>query len=239
MGVLHLPRRTLLGAAATAPFAAGVRSARAQARPIRIGVLNDQSGPYRDIAGMASVAGVRLAIQEMAGAVNAEVLFADHQNKPDVGAGIARQWFDRDGVDLVMDVNTSSVALAVNQVCKEKDKAYVNVGAATTDLTGPQCTPVTVHWSYDTWMLARSTGGAVVQAGGDSWYFLTADYVFGQQLQRDTTGFITRGGGKVLGASAYPVPGPPDFSSFPSLRVLAGGTGSGGVLVCWTDVSQV
>ena len=212
--LLRLPRRALLGAAAGIPLAAGIRPARAQGRPIRIGVMNDQSGPYRDIAGMASVNAVRLAVQEMAGSVAAEVVFADHQNKPDVGAGIARQWFDRDGVDLIMDVNTSSVALAVNQVCKEKDKAYINVGAATTDLTGPQCTPVTIHWSYDTWMLARSTGGAVVQAGGDSWYFLTADYVFGQQLQRDTTGFITRGGGKVLGASAYPFPGTTDFSSF-------------------------
>ena len=214
-----ISRRTLLAAApalAAAPLArtAQAQGNPAQGKPIRIGVMNDGSGPYRDIAGLASAAAVRLAVQEMAGSVNAEVLYADHQNKPDVGAGIARQWFDRDGVDLIVDVNTSSVALAVNQVCKEKDRAYVNVGAATADLTGPQCTPVTVHWSYDTWMLARSTGGAVVQAGGDSWYFLTADYVFGQQLQRDTTGFVTRGGGKVLGASSYPVPGTTDFSSF-------------------------
>ena len=209
-----ISRRTLLATApalATAPLA---RPARAQGKPVRIGVMNDGSGPYRDIAGLASAAAVKLAVQEMAGSVPAEVLYADHQNKPDVGAGIARQWFDRDGVDLIMDVNTSSVALAVNQVCREKDRAYVNTGAATSDLTGPQCTPVTVHWSYDTWMLARSTGGAVVQAGGDSWYFLTADYVFGQQLQRDTSGFVTRGGGKVLGASAYPFPGTTDFSSF-------------------------
>ena len=214
-----ISRRTLLAAApalAAAPLAGTARAQGnpAQGKPVRIGVMNDGSGPYRDIAGLASAAAVRLAVQEMAGSVNAEVLYADHQNKPDVGAGIARQWFDRDGVDLIVDVNTSSVALAVNQVCKEKDRAYVNVGAATTDLTGPQCTPVTVHWSYDTWMLARSTGGAVVQAGGDTWYFLTADYVFGQQLQRDTTGFITRGGGKVLGASSYPFPGTTDFSSF-------------------------
>jgi len=214
-----ISRRTLLAAApalAAAPLAGTARAQGnpAQGKPVRIGVMNDGSGPYRDIAGLASAAAVRLAVQEMAGSVNAEVLYADHQNKPDVGVGIARQWFDRDGVDLIVDVNTSSVALAVNQVCKEKDRAYVNVGAATTDLTGPQCTPVTVHWSYDTWMLARSTGGAVVQAGGDTWYFLTADYVFGQQLQRDTTGFITRGGGKVLGASSYPFPGTTDFSSF-------------------------
>ena len=207
-------RRALLAAASAAAAVPMVRPARAQAKPIRIGVMNDGSGPYRDIAGQASLAGARLAVQEMAGSVNAEVLYADHQNKPDVGAGIARQWFDRDGVDVIMDVNTSSVALAVNQVCKEKDRAYINTGAATSDLTGPQCTPVTVHWSYDTWMLARSTGGAMVQAGGDTWYFVTADYVFGQQLQRDTSGFVTRGGGKVLGASTYPFPGTTDFSSF-------------------------
>ena len=209
-----IARRTLLAAAPVLAAAPLIRPARAQGKPIRIGVMNDGSGPYRDIAGLASVAAVKLAAQEMAGSVSAEVLYADHQNKPDVGAGIARQWFDRDGVDLIMDVNTSSVALAVNQVCKEKDRAYVNTGAATSDLTGPQCTPVTVHWSYDTWMLARSTGGAMAQAGGDSWYFVTADYVFGQQLQRDTSGFVTRAGGKVLGASKYPFPGTTDFSSF-------------------------
>ena len=123
---------------------------------------------------------------------NVEVVFADHQNKPDVGAGIARQWFDRDGVDIILDVPTSSVALAVNGVCKEKNKVYINAGAATADLTGAQCTPVTVHWSYDTYMLAQSTGGAMVKAGGNSWYFITADYVFGQQLQRDTTAFVTK-----------------------------------------------
>ena len=209
--MITLPRRTLLATAAATPL---VRSARAQGRPIKIGVLNDQSGPYRDIAGLVSVAAAKLAVQEMAGSVQAEVISADHQNKPDVGAGIARQWIDRDGVDLIMDVNTSSVALAVNGVCKEKDRAYINVGAATSDLTGPQCTPVTVHWSYDTWMLARSTGGAVAAAGGDTWYFLTADYVFGQQLQRDTTLFVQKAGGRVLGASPYPFPGTTDFSSF-------------------------
>ena len=205
-------RRVLLGAAAALPV---IGRARAQGtRPMKIGVLNDQSGPYRDIAGLGSVWSAKLAAQDMAGGIGCEVVTADHQNKPDAGAAIARQWFDRDGVDMIIDVNTSSVALAVNNVCKEKDKAYINVGAATTDLTGAQCTPVTVHWSYDTYMLARSTGGAVAKAGGNTWYFITADYVFGQQLQRDTTGFVEQAGGKVLGASPYPFPGTTDFSSF-------------------------
>ena len=145
---------------------------------------------------------------------NVEVIAADHQNKPDIGAGIARQWYDRDGVDMILDVPTSSVALAVAGVAKEKNKVHINVGAATADLTGKACAPSIVHWSYDTYMLARSTGGATVKAGGDSWYFITADYAFGQQLQRDTTMFVEKAGGKVLGASPYPFPGTTDFSSF-------------------------
>ena len=212
MTIPPIGRRTLLGTAASLPVAG--RAWAQSSRPMKIGVLNDQSGPYRDIAGLGSVASAKLAVQDMAGSIGGEVVTADHQNKPDLGAAIARQWFDRDGVDMIVDVNTSSVALAVNNVCKEKDRAYVNVGAATTDLTGSQCTPVTVHWSYDTYMLAKSTGGAVTKAGGTSWYFITADYVFGQQLQRDTTAFLTAAGGKVLGASPYPFPGTTDFSSF-------------------------
>ena len=210
-----IDRRTVLaGTAAAGATVAGLRRSRAQAPVVKLGVLNDQSGPYRDIGGMNSVAAVRQAVAEFAPDFKVEVVFADHQNKPDVGVGIARQWFDRDGVDIIFDVPTSSVALAVNNVCKEKNKTYVNCGAATSDLTGTQCTPVTIHWSYDTYMLARSTGGAMVKAGGDKWYFVTADYVFGQQLQRDTSGFVTAAGGKVLGASPYPFPGTTDFSSF-------------------------
>ncbi len=207
-----LGRRTLLAAAAAAPLVG--RRARAQARPIRVGVLNDQTGPYRDIGGQLSVNAVRQAVAESTAGLQVEVLSADHQNKPDIGVGIARQWYDQEGVSLILDVPTSSVALAVNSVAKEKNRAYINTGAATSDLTGVQCTPSTIHWSYDTYMLARSTGGAMVAAGGDSWYFLTADYVFGQQLQRDTTKFVTEGGGKVAGASPYPFPGTTDFSSF-------------------------
>ena len=145
---------------------------------------------------------------------NVEVVTADHQNKPDIGAGIARQWIDRDGVTLIDSVPTSSVALAVSNVCREKNVAYLNTGAGTDDLTGSQCTPVTLHWSYDIYMLAKSTGGKTVETGGKTWYFITANYTFGQQLQQVTTGFVTAAGGKVLGASPYPFPATSDFSSF-------------------------
>ena len=219
---MSLDRRTLIAAAAATPLLG--RRARAQAaRPLRVGVLNDQTGPYRDIGGQLSVNAVRQAVAESGAGLQVEVLAADHQNKPDVGASIARQWFDQDGVSLILDVPTSSVALAVNNVAREKNRVYINTGAATSDLTGSQCTPSTIHWSYDTYMLARSTGGAMVAAGGDSWYFITADYVFGQQLQRDTTQFVTAAGGKVAGASRYPFPGTTDFSSF---LLLAQGSGA-------------
>jgi len=215
MTMMQIDRRTLLGTAALGAASLALpRAGRAQQNVVRIGVLNDQSGPYRDIGGMLGVAAVKQAVAEFGGGMQVEVVAADHQNKPDIGVGIARQWFDRDGVDLIVDVPTSSVALAVNNVAREKNRAYINTGAATADLTGSQCTPCTVHWSYDTYMLARSTGGAMVAAGGDSWYFVTADYVFGQQLQRDATQFVTASGGKVTGASLYPFPGTTDFSSF-------------------------
>ena len=205
-------RRTLLAAASAAALAP--RAGRAQTPVVKIGVLNDQSGVYRDIGGQLSVTAARMAAAEFGDSLKIEILAADHQNKPDIGVAIARRWIDQDGVNLIVDVPTSSVALAVNSVAREKNCAYINTGAGTADLTGTACTPVTLHWAYDTWMLAKSTGGAMVKAGGDSWYFLTADYVFGQQLQRDTTAFVTGAGGKVLGASAYPFPGTSDFSSF-------------------------
>lgn len=210
---MTIDRRTLLGTAAAGALAVP-RAGRAQPKTVKLGVLNDQSGPYRDIGGMNGVAAVRQAVAEFGPDFKVEVVAADHQNKPDIGVGIARQWFDREGVDVIIDVPTSSVALAVNNVCREKNKAYINTGAATGDLTGSQCTPSTIHWSYDTYMLAKSTGGAMVKAGGKTWYFVTADYVFGQQLQRDTTAFITAAGGRVAGASPYPFPGTTDFSSF-------------------------
>jgi len=211
--MLDLSRRAMIGAAATAAVLPR-HSARAQRPTIRIGVLNDQSGPYRDDGGPTGAVCVRQAVQEFGDkGFDVEVLVADHQNKPDIGAGMARQWFDRDGVDAIVDVPTSSVALAVNTVCREKNKVMLNSGAATADLTGAQCSPNTVHWTYDTYMLARSTGGAIVKAGGDTWFFITADYVFGQQLQRDTAAFVTAAGGKVLGSRVYPFPDTTDFSS--------------------------
>jgi branched-chain amino acid transport system substrate-binding protein len=213
---MRLTRRELMGSAAAAAAVLPAGRARAQAPTIKLGVLTDLSGPYKDIGGPLSTDCTRLAVSEFAAAhgLNVEVVQADHQNKPDVGAGIARQWFDRDGVDVILDVPNSGVSLAVSGVAKEKNKIFLVCNAATSDLTGSKCNANTIHWVYDTWMLAHSTGGALVKAGGDSWYFITADYAFGHALQRDTTQFVTAAGGKVLGSSAYPFPGTNDFSSY-------------------------
>ena len=214
---MDLARRTLIGAAAASVLAPVARVRAQGADTIRIGVLTDMSGPYRDVGGPLAVKAVEQAVAEFAqagGTLKVEVLSADHQNKPDVGAGVARQWYDRDGVDFITGIPNSAVALAVAGVTKEKNKAYANTGAATSDLTGKLCNANTIHWTYDTWMLARSTGGAAVAAGGDSWFFIVADYAFGHALERDTTGFVTKGGGKVLGSVTYPFPGTTDFSSF-------------------------
>ena len=213
---VRFDRRSLIaGGSALALGGLTSRASRAQAATtIKLGVLNDQSGVYRDISGPTSVACVRQAVQDAGShGFNVEVLVADHQNKPDVGSNIARQWIDRDGVDVILDVPNSAVALAVNGVVREKNKVYLNSTAATADLTGPQCSPNTVHWTYDTWMLARSTGGAMVKAGGDSWFFITADYAFGHALERDTSNFVKAQNGKVIGAVRHPL-GNTDFSSF-------------------------
>ncbi len=207
-----IARRTLLGTAAALPI---LGRARAQGATIKIGVLNDQSGVYRDISGPTSTACVRQAVEESAAlGLTVEVLSGDHQNKPDIGTSIARQWIDREGVDMIIDVANSGVALAINSVCAEKDRVYINSTGATADLTGPACKPTTIHWTYDTWMLAHSTGAAMVKAGGDSWFFVTADYAFGTALERDTTNFVKAAGGKVLGSVRHPFPGNTDFSSF-------------------------
>ena len=212
---MTISRRTLLGSAAAATAVPGIRRARAADNVIKIGVLNDQSGPYRDTGGVSSVVGVKLAVQEFAAkGFNVEVISADHQNKPDLGVSLAREWYDREGVDMIIDVPTSSVALAIAGVAKEKNKLHVNIGAASADLTGKSCAPSLIHYTYDTYQLAKSTGGATVKAGGDTWFFITADYAFGQQLQRDTTTMINGANGKVLGSVAYPFPGTTDFSSF-------------------------
>ncbi|MDB5375163.1 MAG: transporter permease, partial [Belnapia sp.] len=211
---MSFDRRSLLTAAAASPLLLG-RGARAQGTTLKIGVLNDQSGVYKDISGPTSVAAVRQAIQDFGAraGITVEVIAGDHQNKPDVGSNIARQWFDRDGVDVIVDVPNSAVGLAVNGVVREKNKVYLNSTSATADLTGAQCTPNTIHWTYDTWMLAKSTGGAMVKAGGDTWFFVTADYAFGHALERDTSNFVKAQGGRVLGNVRAPL-GNTDFSSF-------------------------
>jgi branched-chain amino acid transport system substrate-binding protein len=225
---MEISRRTLLGTTAAAAVSTlPLRRARAQAKPVfKIGVLNDQSGPYRDTGGTTSVICTQQAVDEFRSQMqgyDVQVITADHQNKPDVGAGIARQWFDQDGVDMITDVPNSGVALAVAGVAKEKNKLHINSGAATSDLTGTQCSYNTIQWTYDTWMLAQSTGGATVKAGGDTWFFITADYAFGHKLESDTTALVKAAHGKVLGSASYPFPGTTDFSSF---LVQAQGSGA-------------
>ena len=211
---MDLNRRSLLAGASAAAVAAPLSRARAQGTTIRLGVLSDMSGPYRDATGPGSVVMTQAAVAEFGNrGFNVEVIQADHQNKPDVGANLARQWYDQ-GVDAVIDVPTSSVALAINQIAREKNKVFLNSGAATSDLTGPQCSPNTVHWTYDTYMLAKGTGAAVVRTGGDSWFFVTADYAFGHALERDTANFVRAAGGRVLGQVRYPFPATTDFSAF-------------------------
>jgi len=183
---------------------------------IKIGVLNDQSGPYADITGPGSVVAARMAVEDFgatAKGMKVEIVFADHQNKPDVGSQIARQWYDAEKVDLIIDVPTSSIALAINQIAREKNKAFIVSGAATSDLTGKACSPNTIHWTYDTWALANGTGTAVVRTGGDTWFFLTADYAFGHALERDVEAVVQKSGGRVVGKVRHPFP-TSDFSSF-------------------------
>ncbi len=211
---MEMNRRGVLATGAAAALLGGATRARAQANTIRIGVMSDMSGPYRDTTGPGSVVLTQQAVQDFGSrGFNVEVLQADHQNRPDVGANLARQWFDQ-GVDAIVDLPTSSVALAVNQIAREKNKVHLNSGAASSDLTGAQCSPNTVHWTYDTYMLAKSTGAAVVRTGGTSWYFITADYAFGHALERDTAAFVRGAGGQVLGAARYPFPATTDFSAF-------------------------
>jgi branched-chain amino acid transport system substrate-binding protein len=234
-----LTRRSAL-TAATAASLVLPRAGRAQTPTVKIGVLNDQSGPYRDDGGPTGVICAKQALVDFGISgmgFNVEVLSADHQNKPDVGATIARQWIDRDGVDAIVDVPTSSVGLAVNTVCREKNKVMLNSGTGTSDLTGPQCSPNTIHWTYDTYMLGKSTGGATVKAGGDKWFFITADYVFGQTLQRDTAEIVTKAGGKVMGSIAYPFPETTDFSSM-LVRAQASGANVLGLAMAGADTEN-
>ena len=211
---MTLSRRLLLGAAASLP-ALGAHAQGTRSPPLRIGVLTDLSGPYQDTTGKTSVVCAQQAVQDYAAAagLTVEVLSADHQNKADIGVGIARQWFDRDGVDVILDVPNSAVALAVSGAAREKDKVMIASSAASTALTGAQCSPNTLHWSFDTYMLSRSTGGALVKAGGDSWFFVGADYAFGHILAEEAAALVIKAGGKVLGSAFYPSPGTTDFSS--------------------------
>jgi len=186
------------------------------AQGVKIGILNDQSGVYADYGGKYSVEAARMAIEDFGGEVlgqKIEMVTADHQNKPDLAVSIARRWYDTEHVDMITELTTSSVALAVQQLSNEKKKIDIVVGAATSRISGDACTPYGFHWAFDTHALAVGTGGALVKAGGDSWFFLTADYAFGYSLEKDTTDIVTANGGKVLGSVRVPL-NSSDFSSF-------------------------
>ncbi|WP_111400573.1 ABC transporter substrate-binding protein [Humitalea rosea] len=214
-----ITRRGALGATGAAAAAALLPpQARAQAsRPIRIGVLSDFSGAYRDYGGEGSTACVRQAIEDLKlgeQGIEVEILKADHQNKPDVALSVAREWFDRRDVDMVCDLNNTSVALAVGQLAREKNKVVLATATASAVLTGEQCSSNLIHWTYDTYMLSKSTATATVAAGGNSWFFIVVNYAFGHQMQADATRFVEDAGGRVLGAIRYPFPQTTDFSSF-------------------------
>ncbi len=206
----------VLGLAAVGCLVAAAAQAQISDDVVKIGVLTDMSSLYADIGGKGSVVAAEMAVKDFGGKVAGkpiEVVSADHLNKPDVGSNIARQWIDQDHVDAIVDVPTSSVALAVQDVTKEKDRVFLISGAASSDLTGKSCSPTGVHWTYDTYALAHGTGSALVKQGGDTWFFITADYAFGHALERDTSAVVKAAGGKVLGAVRAPL-NTPDFSSF-------------------------
>ena len=207
-------KKTLGLAALAAVLACG--AATAQQVNVKIGVLSDMSSLYADIGGPGSVAAAKLAIADFTKDhpnVKVEMISGDHQNKPDVGSNIANQWLDVDKVDMIIDVPNSGVALAVSQVAATKNKLFIVSGAAASDLTGPKCNANTIHWTYDTWMLSNGTAKAMVKTGGDTWFFLTADYAFGHALEADTTGVVEKNGGKVVGKVRVPL-NTNDFSSF-------------------------
>ena len=206
--------KALIAGIAATGLAAG--SAHAELDTVKIGVLTDLSGTYSDLSGAGSVWAAKKAVEDYLAAkpgAKIEVIQADHQNKPDIAANTARQWFDTDGVDVIVDLVTSSTALAVVNIAKEKNKVALVSGAGSSALTGKSCTANSIHWTYDTFALANGTGQAVVKTGGDSWFFLTADYAFGAALEADTSAVVTKNGGKVLGTAKHPFP-TQDFSSF-------------------------
>ena len=208
--------RSLLALSIGALLAAGTAQAQVSDGVVKIGVLSDMSSLYADLDGAGSVLAATMAVEDFGAAakgIKVEIISADHQNKPDVGSAVARQWFDTDKVDLITGTTNSGVALAVNQITKDKGKAFIVSGAATADLTGKACSPNTIHWTYDTWMLANGTGNAIVKTGGDTWFFITADYAFGHALERDTEAVVLKSGGKVLGKVRAPL-NTQDFSSY-------------------------
>lgn len=226
-GGIRLPRRSVLAAALTA----GAMRARA-ATPIRVGVLNDMAGPFADLSGKGSVIAAEMAVADYraaGGRLAVEVLAGDHQNKPDVASAIVRRWVDVDGVAAVVDVPNSAVALAVNQIMRDKDRSFLASSTATSDLTGKFCAPTTVQYVFDTWSLANSTARTLLQRGGDSWFFLTVDYAFGHALERDAAAIVTRLGGKVLGDARHPL-NTADFSSY-----LIAAQASGAKIVALAD----
>lgn len=214
----RITRRNFAIGAGTTALALGVspRSRAAEKTKIKLGIISDLSGPNRDNSA-PTVACAKQAIEDFGSAnrgLDVEILAADHQNKADLAASIARRWFDVDNVDGLIDVSTSNTALAVQSVVKEKDKMMMITGAATSELTGAQCSPNTIHWAYDTVMYANSSAKAMLKQGGKSWFFIAADYAFGQAMRRDASAVITENGGQVVGAVSYPFPGTSDFASF-------------------------
>ena len=208
--------RKILLTTAAAGLAATPALAEISDGKVKIGILNDQSGVYADFGGKNSVEAAKMAVEDFGGKVldaPIEIVSADHQNKPDIASNIARQWYDTEQVDSIMELTTSSVGLAVQALSQEKKKVTINTGAATTELTGKACTPYGFHWAYDTHMLAVGTGGALVKAGGDSWFFLTADYAFGYSLEEQTSNVVKENGGTITGAVRHPL-ATTDFSSF-------------------------
>jgi branched-chain amino acid transport system substrate-binding protein len=211
-----MAQRQLVTLVAMLALGAGTAHAQISENVVKIGVLNDMSSLYADLSGQGSVVAARMAVEDFGAAakgIKVEIVSADHQNKPDVGSNVARQWLDVDRVDVIVDVPNSGVALAVNQIVRDKGKAFLVSGAAASDLTGRACSPNTIHWTYDTWALANGTGNAVVKTGGDTWFFLTADYAFGHALERDTEAVVLKSGGKVLGKVRHPL-NTADFSSY-------------------------
>jgi branched-chain amino acid transport system substrate-binding protein len=209
-------KRSLLALAVAGVLGLGTAQAQVSGNVIKIGVLSDMSSLYTDLAGAGSVVAAKMAVEDSGiekKGYKVEIVSADHQNKPDVGSSIARRWYDAEGVDVIVDVPNSGVALAVSQITKDKNKVFLASGPGTSDLTGKSCSPNTVHFTYDTWMLANGTGTAITKHGGNSWFFITADYAFGHALQRDTTAAVEKAGGKVLGSVNVPL-NTQDFSSF-------------------------